>query len=41
VACGCGDASFSVFSGRVVGGGDGVFGVSCGCGDACFPIFSR
>jgi hypothetical protein len=40
VSCGCGDASFSDFSGLVVGG-DGIFGVSCGCGDASFFVFSR
>jgi hypothetical protein len=34
-----GDASFSVFSGLVVGG-DGIFGVSCGCGDVGFSVFS-
>jgi hypothetical protein len=25
--------AFLFFSGRVVGGGDGIFGVSCGCGE--------
>jgi hypothetical protein len=38
VSCGCGDASFFVFSGLVVGG-DGIFGVSCRCGDASFLCF--
>jgi hypothetical protein len=40
VSCGCGDASFSIFS-RLGVGGDGIFCVPSGCGDASFSVFSR